>query len=180
MKKAIILFLAFFVLLSCGVKKKNLQKEKESIEIVTDTKTKAETSTETKTDSVVSSNKTEILIEKETELDIVADSSGVVTVETEITDKGVKKTFTGVKTVSVRDREAETKKVDSTALKWKKTVKDTASYYVKLLEKLKAEKKTVSDVKEVDNRNIFWMIAFFVLLGINILHFLYKNRKRFT
>ena len=178
MNKIAPLFLIILFSISCSTKRKVLEKEKVKTELLQEVETKTEETKELKTDSIVDKKVVTITSEKDEELDIVADSTGVVTVETEITDKGIIKTFTGVKSVSVRDRTKEAKVTDSTSIKLSKQLTEATTSYQLEITKLTQEIKRIKSEKEKTGSCTFFVWGFFILLLLVIAYIVYRIKKK--
>lgn len=192
MKKTLIILLVLS-LASCGVTKtKSIEEtsiKKEKIEVVekeaetTQVKTEEENRT-IKTDSVAEKEEKTVTRSESEEVDIVADSTGVVTREVVKTSDGYKETYTGVQSVSLRDKtETEEKSLKERISLLRSDsimnrVKDSISRaeWSKTESLLREELETRKKNKEEKFGG--WFIWFLISLGLNVLLTLYIFRKR--
>jgi hypothetical protein len=193
MKKTILILLASLVLISCGSKRKIVEETKSKKEI-TEVVDKKETTTEVKkseetkvikTDSIAEKEEKTITRSKTEEVDIVADSSGVVTREVVKTSDGYIERYTGVSSVSLRDKtidEQKSLKETISVLKEENSrmFKADSLYRVetqKEITRLTEENESRTKDKE-EKAGGFWWWLLFISLGLNVLLILYINRKR--
>jgi PBP1b-binding outer membrane lipoprotein LpoB len=188
-----ILLLSILLLVGCVSKKKTIEEEKQKTELTTETEKevveteikKEEETTVKKTDSLAEKDVKTITTTKDQELDIEADSTGVVTVTEETTGNTTKRTFTGVKNLSVRDK---TKNEETTLRERIRTLKTDSTHLAKTdsiyraskekeIATLKQEYESRLKTKDEDIGN-GWFWWFIGSLGLNIILILYINRKR--
>lgn len=192
MKKALIILLSLS-LASCGVTKtKSIEEtsiKKEKVEVVekkaetTEVKTEEETKV-IKTDSIAEKEEKTVTRSESEEVDIVADSTGVVTREVVKTSDGYKETYTGVQSVSLRDKTETEEKSLKEHIRLLRSdsimnrVEDSISRaeWSKKEFLLKEELKTRKKDKTEKIGNWFWW--FIGSLGINVLLITYIARKR--
>ena len=139
MKKILFILICLVLVSGCRSKKKISEREKSKTEISQVLSTTEVATTDTKKDSVVNTKTETVTVTNQQEVDIIADeNSSEVVVKEEITPKGKTYTFTGAKSISIRD-----KKVDQ-------TVKDTSSIVVAEVDNSETVKTedSVTEIKE--------------------------------
>lgn len=173
MKQILLLFFALFIL-SCGSKKKTVNREKVKTEVETAIEKVETVVEEKKVDSVAVKKENTLIITEKKDIEFEANEGGVITREVEYTDTGYKETYTGVKNVSVRESSKEENKATQDSVS---VVKSDST------NSIKTEKKNTTTKEEKDTREMdldvkrgfpWWILILIVVIFVG-----YKLARKF-